>query len=475
MLTSPHAMIRRACLRLMMAALCMFSVGIVRADVLPDFRALVREHGPSVVNISISQAASEARMAHPESGENPHVPEFLRRLLPDAPEVEPEEPEQSQGSGFFISDDGYILTNAHVVANAQTIQVRLLDRRVYSASLIGSDKRADIALLKIDGSGLPSVRMGRPDGLAVGEWVVAIGSPFGFENSVTAGIVSAKGRVFPEDSFVPFIQTDVAINPGNSGGPLFNLAGEVVGINSQIYSRTGGFMGVSFAIPIDVAMDIQSQLRRSGKVARGRIGVGIQEVTPALASAFGLPSLDGALVGMVEPDSPALHAGVMVGDVIAGFGDTPVRRSDDLPRIVARVAPGREVPMEVIRDGVRQHLTVTLGHWPNAESSPPQRYVPPKLNDLARRGLSLSEPSGARLKTLGAQWGLEVRKAEGPAARARLREGDLLVASVSAGKQTPLRKLEDLDAALARLGPQEALTILLQRGAGRSFMAIEAR
>lgn len=469
-------MIRRVCLHVTAVALCLFAVGVSVADVLPDFRALVREHGPSVVNISISQPESSVKPVHPEMSESPHVPDFLRRLLPETPEPQPEELEQSQGSGFFISDDGYILTNAHVVANAQTIQVRLLDRRVYSATLIGSDKRADIALLKIDGSGLPAVRMGAPDGLAVGEWVVAIGSPFGFENSVTAGIVSAKGRVFPEESFVPFIQTDVAINPGNSGGPLFNLAGEVVGINSQIYSRTGGFMGVSFAIPIDVAMDIQSQLRSTGKVARGRIGVGIQEVTPALASAFALPSLDGALVGMVEPDSPALRAGVMVGDVIARFGETLVRRSDDLPRIVARLAPGRDVPMEVIRDGARHTLTVTLGHWPSAErASSPQRHNPPKLDDLVRRGLTVSEPNGARLKTVGAQWGLEVRKAEGPAARARLREGDLLVASVIAGKQTPLKKIEDLDAVLNRLGPQEALTVLLQRGAGRSFVAIESR
>ncbi len=469
-------MIRRRFLQVVIAAACVFAASVSLADVLPDFRTLVREHGPSVVNISIAQAESSAKTAHPESGENPHVPDFLRRLLPEAPEVEPEAIEQSQGSGFFISEDGYILTNAHVVANAQTIQVRLLDRRVYAATLVGSDKRADIALLKIDGSGLPAVRFGRPDVLAVGEWVVAIGSPFGFENSVTAGIVSAKGRVFPEESFVPFIQTDVAINPGNSGGPLFNLAGEVVGINSQIYSRTGGFMGVSFAIPIDVAMDIQSQLRSSGKVARGRIGVGIQEVTPALASAFGLSTLDGALVGMVEPDSPAMRAGVVVGDVIARFGDTPVRRSDDLPRIVARLAPGREVAMEVIRDGALRSLSVTLGHWPSADNSTPlQRSVPPKMSELVRRGLVLIEPNGARLKTLGAQWGLEVRKVEGPAARARLREGDLLVASVVAGKQNPLKKLEDLDAALAQLGPQEALALLLQRGAGRSFVVIEAR
>ena len=469
-------MIKRLCQSGLLVCLWVIGAGTVLADVLPDFRALVREHGPSVVNISISQADPVPAAGRVEPGENPHVPDFLRRLLPESPEPDAQEIEQSQGSGFFISDDGYILTNAHVVASAQSIQVRLLDRRVYSATLVGADKRADIALLKIEATGLPAVRFGRPEGVAVGEWVVAIGSPFGFENSVTAGIVSAKGRVFPEESFVPFIQTDVAINPGNSGGPLFNLAGEVIGINAQIYSRTGGFMGVSFAIPIDIAMDIQAQLRSGGKVERGRIGVGIQEVTPALATAFGLSTLDGALVGMVEPKSPAQRAGVAVGDVIVRFGEAAIQRSDDLPRIVARVSPGREMPMEVIRAGVRQTLRVTLGQWPNAEEGATAvRRAPNPSEALARRGLDVLVPNGARLKTIGAQWGLEVRKAEGPAGRARLREGDLLVAAVDAGKQTPLRKLDDLDAALARLGPNDALTVLLQRGAGRSFVTIEAR
>ena len=470
-------MIERSwCRWVLLLAWLLGTAGAALADALPDFRSLVREHGASVVNISISQPPSAAPEARGLPGDNPHVPDFLRRLLPDAPQVEPEEIEQSQGSGFFISADGYILTNAHVVGNAQNIQVRLLDRRVYAASLVGLDRRADIALLKIDASGLPAVRLGKPDSVAVGEWVVAIGSPFGFENSVTAGIVSAKGRVFPEESFVPFIQTDVAINPGNSGGPLFNLAGEVVGINSQIYSRTGGFMGVSFAIPIDIAMEIQAQLRKAGKVERGRIGVGIQEVTAPLAAAFGLSSFDGALVGMVEPDSPAQRAGVRSGDVIVRFGDQAVLRSDDLPRIVARMVPGREVPMEVMRAGEHQTLRVTLGQWPGADKEmEAARRNAAKPVQWSRRGLELAAPNGARLKSIGVPWGLEVRKAEGPAARARVREGDFLVAAVEGGKQTPLRRLEDLDAALGRLEASDPLVVLVQRGAGRSFVAIEAR
>ncbi|MBT0961393.1 Do family serine endopeptidase [Denitromonas iodatirespirans] len=468
-------MIRRWCSQWVLVFTCVAGVSAsVLAETLPDFQRLVREHGASVVNISVSQPPSVAPAPRGLPGDNPHVPDFLRRFLPDAPQVEPDDIEQSQGSGFFISDDGYILTNAHVVGDAQSIQVRLLDRRVFVGTLVGLDRRADIALLKIDASGLPAVRLGAPDSVSVGEWVVAIGSPFGFENSVTAGIVSAKGRVFPEESFVPFIQTDVAINPGNSGGPLFNLAGEVVGINAQIFSRTGGFMGVSFAIPIDIAMDIQTQLRKAGKVERGRIGVGIQEVTAALAGAFGLSSLDGALVGSVEPDSPAQRAGVRAGDVIVRFGDQSVQRSDDLPRIVARMAPGREVPMDVLRGGERQTLQVTLGQWPEADRATAHARRPAsKPAQWSRRGLDLAALAGARLKSIGAPWGLEVRKAEGPAARARVREGDVLVAAVEDGKQTPLRTLDDLDAALGRLEAQAPLVVLLQRGTARSFVAIE--
>jgi len=276
---------------------------------LPDFTDLVEKYGPAVVNVSTTSAARAGR----GGGRLPNVPEddpfyeFFRRFAPQIPGPQREPEAQSLGSGFIISTDGYMLTNAHVVEAADEITIKLNDKREFKAKVIGADRKTDIALLKIDATGLPAVRIGDPNRLRVGEWVIAIGSPFGFESTVTAGIVSAKGRSLPQENFVPFIQTDVAVNPGNSGGPLFNMRGEVVGINSQIYSRTGGFMGLSFAIPIDVAMDIQQQLRTSGKVTRGRIGVGIQPVTKEMAESFGLPKANGALVNAVEPGSPAAH------------------------------------------------------------------------------------------------------------------------------------------------------------------------
>jgi serine protease Do len=291
----------------------------------PDFTELVDKQGPAVVNVSTTSSGRAAR----GGGRLPNVPEddpfyeFFRRFAPQNPG--PREFEaQSLGSGFIISTDGYVLTNAHVVEAAEEITIKLNDKREFKAKVIGADRKTDIALLKIDATGLPAVKIGDPARLRVGEWVVAIGSPFGFESTVTAGIVSAKGRSLPQENFVPFIQTDVAVNPGNSGGPLFNMRGEVVGINSQIYSRTGGFMGLSFAIPIDVAMDIQQQLRTVGKVTRGRIGVGIQPVTKEMAESFGLPKPVGALVNAVEPGSPAEKAGIQVSDVILRFDGKPV-------------------------------------------------------------------------------------------------------------------------------------------------------
>jgi serine protease Do len=304
----------------------------------PDFTTLVEREGAAVVNISTRQARSEAAeelsnlFPLPELDESDPMYEFFRRIIPKLPRgLGPDPDPRSLGSGFIIGADGYILTNAHLVDDAEEILVRLADRREFSATVVGVDARTDVALLRIAAEGLPQVRLGDPAQLKVGEWVLAIGSPFGFEHSATAGIVSAKGRSLPRDSLVPFIQTDVAINPGNSGGPLFNLKGEVVGINSQIYSRTGGFMGLSFAIPIDVAMEVQEQLRLKGRVERGRIGVAIQDVTPELAESFGLPRASGALVSAVEPDSPAAKAGMEQGDVILQFDGQPVDDASELP------------------------------------------------------------------------------------------------------------------------------------------------
>ncbi|MCB1959589.1 MAG: trypsin-like peptidase domain-containing protein [Rhodocyclaceae bacterium] len=433
---------------------------------LPDFTVLAKSQGASVVNI---RALRDAPQGHGDAGEGGETPDFLKRLLPDSsPHALDDDP--SVGSGFVIDADGYILTNAHVVDRASSVEVRLIDKRTFIARVLGADARSDVALIKIDAADLPVVRLGRAEALEVGEWVVAIGSPFGFENSVTAGIVSARGRVFPQDSYVPFIQTDVAINPGNSGGPLFNLAGEVVGVNSQIYSRNGGFMGVSFAIPIDLAMQIQRQLRAYGEVRRGRIGVGIQELTPPLAAAFGLARSEGALVGMVEPDSPAHAAGVHTGDVVLRFGDMAVHSADDLPRIVGAVAPGSRAPMTVMREGRLLDLTVTVGQWAVTRSAPVFR---PPANPTPRLGLELTVPSGAQRQSLGVPWGLEVQAASGPASRAKVQVGDVLVASVRDGRQLAMRSLADIDAAIAALPPGEALIVLVQRGPSRSFVAIE--
>ena len=325
---------------------------------LPDFTELVEKQGPAVVNISTTQSArGNGRGAQSlPFDENDPMYEFFRRFVPRQPGMpgfgQPREFEsRSLGSGFIVSPDGYILTNAHVVESAEEILIRLTDKREFKARVIGADKRTDVALIKIEATALPAVRLGDPSVLKVGEWVIAIGSPFGFDNSVTAGIVSAKGRSLPQENYVPFIQTDVAVNPGNSGGPLFNMKGEVVGINSQIYSRSGGFMGISFAIPIDVAMDVQTQLRATGKVSRGRIGVVIQDLTKDLAESFGLSKTQGAVVNAVEKGGPAEKAGIEPGDVILKFDGKAITGSGDLPRMVGATRPGARVTVQVWRKG----------------------------------------------------------------------------------------------------------------------------
>ncbi|MEO6146124.1 MAG: Do family serine endopeptidase, partial [Sulfuriferula sp.] len=316
---------------------------------LPDFTGLVQKYGPTVVNITSTQLVKPGSQGQTMSEQD--MLEFFRRFMPpgsipDGAMPSPQQPAPSEvpvrssGSGFIISPDGYILTNAHVVDGADEVTVKLTDRREFRAKVIGADKRSDVALIKINATNLPQVVIGKPDQIKVGEWVIAIGSPFGFENSVTAGIVSATGRALPNDSYVPFIQTDAAVNPGNSGGPLFNMNGEVIGINSEILSRSGGYMGLSFAIPIDVAMQVADQLKTQGKVSRGRLGVVIQEVNAGNADAFGLPKPAGALVSGVEKDSPAEKAGVQVGDVILKFDGKTINGSFDLPRLVAATKPG---------------------------------------------------------------------------------------------------------------------------------------
>ena len=443
---------------------------------LPDFTALVERQGAAVVNISTTQERNEkTQLPFPNFDESDPMFDFFRKFIPKHPEFPGSDPDnQSLGSGFIISDDGYILTNAHVVEEAEEILVRLADKREFSARVIGADARSDVALIKIEAAGLPRVTLGDPERLKVGEWVVAIGSPFGFDQSVTAGIVSAKGRSLPDENFVPFIQTDVAINPGNSGGPLFNLKGEVVGINSQIYSRTGGFMGLSFAIPIDVAMDVQQQLRTKGRVQRGRIGVAIQEVTRDLADGFGLPRAAGALVSSVEPDSPAAKGGIEQGDVIVRFAGREVGASNDLPRIVAAVQPGTTVPVEVYRGGAALGLKLTVGELqdpkqPAVAGNGSRSAVPPN-----RLGLVLAPPTAAQRRDQGLSEGLVVQRSQGAAARAEIRQGDVVLAAVVGGRQVRLNSVGDFDRFVGGLEGGQQVTLLVRRGEATSYVSLRA-
>lgn len=444
---------------------------LAQAASLPDFTELVERRSPAVVNISATQSKPRGLPALPGIDENDPMFELFKRFIPNlpgGPGVGPPE-ERSRGSGFIVSEDGFILTNTHVVEGADEVIVRLADRREFHARVVGTDARSDVAVLQIEAGDLPTVVIGDPDALKVGEWVVAIGSPFGFDQSVTAGIVSAKGRALPDENFVPFIQTDVAINPGNSGGPLFNLRGEVVGINSQIYSQTGGFMGLSFAIPIDVAMSVQAQLLEDGRVRRGRIGVAVQEVTRALAESFGLERPEGALVGGVEPDGPAARAGVEVGDVIVSFHGKKVDSSNELPRIVSAVRPGEVVEMVVMREGRERVLRITLGEWEDAPGravveAAPAPVVPNRL------GLVVELPGGDEADLPG----LVVSQSVGAAARAGLVVGDRLLAFVADGRQVPLSDVESFEDRVAGLEDGELITVLVGRGSGTLFISVKA-
>ncbi|MCZ7563928.1 MAG: DegQ family serine endoprotease [Burkholderiales bacterium] len=396
----------------------------VPAGALPDFTALVKSQGPAVVNISTTQRVRTATPDLPFEQGDP-MREFLRRFGMPLPEERQPMPHRGVGSGFIISPDGYILTNAHVVADAAEVIVRIPDKREFTAKVIGVDRRADVALVKIDADDLPAVKVGDSSRLEVGEWVAAIGSPFGLDNTVTAGIVSAKSRALPSEGYVPFIQTDVAINPGNSGGPLFNMAGEVVGINSQIYSRTGGYMGLSFAIPIETAMKIKQDLLKFGKVQRGRLGVTIQPVTAELAASFGLDKARGALVSAVEPDSPADKAGVRSGDIILALDGRAVDESIELPRIVGETRPGTTVSMQVWRQGAARTLSTTVGEWPAERVAAAGAERAPQTGKL---GLAVRPLAEAEQKRHGVEGGVVVEAAEGPAAKAGLRQGDVILA-----------------------------------------------
>jgi serine protease Do len=441
---------------------------------LPDFTRLVEEHGAAVVNISTTQAARRAAVPQIPNMEDEEVLEFFRRFIPrQQPGPGPRPESRSLGSGFIISADGYILTNAHVIDSAEEINVKLTDKREFKAKVIGADKRTDVALIKIEAAGLPAVRLGDPTKLKVGEWVVAIGSPFGFESTVTAGIVSAKGRSLPQENFVPFIQTDVAINPGNSGGPLFNMRGEVVGVNSQIYSRTGGFMGLSFAIPIDVALDIQKQLRDKGRVSRGRIGVVIQEVNKDLALSFGLDRPRGALVNSVEKGSPADKAGIEATDIITRFDGKPVESSSDLPRIVGATRPGASAQVEVWRKGAARTLSLTVGELQEervAARDAPRERKPAELA-ANRLGIVVSELSAEQKKDLRLGQGLVVVDVR-PDARADVRRGDVILKMVHNGQHTELKTSEQFNRLLAGLDKNAVITLQVRRGENTAFVTV---
>jgi serine protease Do len=443
---------------------------------LPDFSAMVQRYGPAVVNISVVAKQNVSRRgggdesddddseggegADPFGPNSPFAPFF--RGLPFRGPPQQQQPIRGEGSGFIIRSDGVILTNAHVVNGATEVTVRLTDRHEYTAKVIGSDPKADVAVIKINAKDLPVVKVGDSKNLKVGEWVLAIGAPFGFDNSATAGIVSAKGRVLPPD-YVPFIQTDVPINPGNSGGPLFNLRGEVVGINSQIYSRTGGYMGVSFSIPIDVALQVSQQLEKTGHVSRGKLGVGIQAVTQGLADSFGLPRPEGALISNVEKNSAAENAGIQPGDVILKLNGQPVTLSDELPVAIASLSPGTTVSLEVWRNHSARNVNVVLGSLDSNVRTASIRSQPSQGGKI---GLTVRPLTSIEQQRSHIQGGLLIDQATGPALDAGLQPGDVVLQANGATVTTT----EDLHNAVEKSKGHVAL--LIQRGDTKIFFPV---
>lgn len=453
---------------------------------LPDFTGLVEQVGPAVVNIrTTTRIGAGQQFNFPDGEEGDPFYEFFRRFFPNPqpqPRPGPQTPPRPRderpdreiprglGSGFVIGADGFILTNAHVVFGADEIIVTLPDRRELKAKLIGADRRTDVALLKVDVAGLTPLKIGDSNRLRVGEWVIAIGSPFGLDNTVTAGIVSAKNR--ETDQLLPFIQTDVAVNPGNSGGPLINMRGEAVGINSQIFTTSGGYNGISLAIPIDEAMRVADQLRSTGRVVRGRIGVQIDEVNKDVAEAIGLGKPQGALVVSVEKDAPADKAGVEAGDVIIRFDNKPIDRSRELPRAVFGLKPGTKTTVVVWRKGQQRDLAVTVGELQETGATPPRRGDAPSRpqGNANALGLTVSDVPAERIKELRVRGAVQVDAAEGAAARAGLRQGDIIV-SINNSDVTGARQFNDF---VAKLDPKKPTAVLVQRGEQRTFVIIRA-
>ncbi len=440
------------------------------ASGLPDFTKLVEKAKPAVVNISTTQNAAKHRKSRGMSLQQ--MPEIFQKFFDDERlrQTPPRQSKHSLGSGFIISTDGYILTNNHVIADADKIIVRLIDRRELEAELIGRDKRSDLALLKIDAKNLPVVELSYDDDLAVGEWVLAIGSPFGFDYSVTAGIVSAVGRNLPHENYVPFIQTDVAINPGNSGGPLFNLDGQVVGINSQIYTRSGGFMGLSFAIPTSVAMDVVAQLKNKGHVSRGWLGVVIQDVNLELAESFGLEKAAGALVAEVLPNSPADKGGLQNGDIIIRFADSNIDLSSDLPHAVGKIKPEDKVSVWVVRDGTKKTLSLTVGELPKDTEQLSQYKQNTGKEQIDRLGITIVDINNEVASRTGIKDGVIVAAVtNGIAAQAGLRRGDI----ITIFNHVNISSVKQLKAAVDEVKLNSVVPVRVVRNGRPSFIALK--
>jgi len=463
---------------LITAAVCLVQAWLVLpphalAGALPEFSGLVEAYGPSVVNISTRQARRSVRKFHrfslPELPEDSPFYDFFRHFFEEKDLLPHNENQQSRslGSGFFISSDGYLLTNSHVVADADEIIVRTSDRREFIAKLVGTDKRSDIALLKVEAQNLPPVKIGTAKDLKVGEWVLAIGSPFGFDHSATAGIVSAKGRSLPSENYVPFIQSDVAINPGNSGGPLFDLKGDVVGVNSQIYSRTGGFMGLSFAVPIDMAMDVVEQLKTTGRVSRGWLGVRIQEVTSELAETFGMDQPRGALVAQLLPNSPARESSLQEGDVILRFNSRDVSTHSALPLLVGATRVNESVQLEVLRRGRIEEVTVFIGELPDEDKLTAAKPQSTTANNI---GLVVGDPNAEQRDRLGLEkGGVIVQEVKpGPSERTGIDPGDVILTF----DNRPVENAGQFRELLAGIEPGRSVAVLIQRGDGRIFFAL---
>ncbi len=464
---------KRSILRSVFGAVSLFAVLLLAVPAQAatlDVADLVEKYGPAVVNISTTKIVQQRSQGVSPFPENDEMFDFFRRFMPPGagPRGGPmrEIPARGEGSGFIVSGDGYILTNAHVVQGADEVTVKLTDKRKFTAKVIGYDTRTDIAVIKINAGNLPTVSIGDPDKLRVGEAVVAIGSPFGFENSVTSGIVSAKGRSLPSENYVPFIQTDVAVNPGNSGGPLFNQHGEVVGVNSQIYSRSGGYQGLSFAIPINLAMNVASQIKATGKVSRGWLGVSIQEVSSDLAESFGLDRPRGALISEVQEGSPAAKGGLQAADVVLKFDGIPIESSGALPRVVGNTKPGAKVTVQVWRKGAFKDLAVVAGEMPAddkvALGSGDQK-------SYSRGGLVLSELTPEQRKELKLDSGLLVQEVAGDALRAGIREGDLILAV----NNTEVRTVEQFRKLIGAVAAGKSAAILVRRGDASLYIPLK--